>query len=234
MGPASFPHGVYRIIPVLLLVAGCLTAWCLPPGENDPSQFTICRLKYKGGGDWYSDPSSLPNLLRAVREKLGIPTTREEAVREVTDPTLREFPFLYMTGHGTVQFSAEDIRALRDHLDGGGFLWADDNYGMDESFRREIRKVFPESELQPLSAEHPIFHCYYEFPNGLPAVHQHDAGVPPQAFAVFRNGRMVVFYSYQSDIGDGLEDPDVHSDPPGVRDSALKTALNVVWYALTH
>jgi hypothetical protein len=217
-----------------MVVALLGPVWGFPPDEDTSSRFTICRLKYKGGGDWYSDPSSLPNLLRAVREHLAIPTTREETVRELADPTLRAFPFLYMTGHGNVQFSGEDIHALRAHLDDGGFLWADDNYGMDESFRREIRKLFPDSGLQPLSADHPIFHCYYDIPTGLPAVHEHDAGIPPQAFGIFRNGRMVVFYSYQSDIGDGLEDPDVHNDPPAVRDSARKMALNIVWYAMTH
>jgi len=216
------------------LVLAAALAWSLPPDGKDPSQFSICRLKYKGGGDWYSNPSSLPNLLRAVRERLDIPSAREEVVREPGDPTLREFPFLYMNGHGNVQFSDEDLRALRAYLDGGGFLWADDNYGMDEAFRREIRRVFPDAELEPLSAEHPIFHCYYDLPEGLPAVHEHGPGEPPEAFGVFRNGRMVVFYSYESDIGDGLEDPDVHGDPAPIRDAALKMALNIVWHAMTH
>jgi len=205
------------------------------PLESDPAtRFTICRLKYQGGGDWYSDPSSLPNLLREVREDLGIPAADEEVVREPGDPTLREFPFLYMTGHGNVVFTPEDVRNLHDYLEHGGILWADDNYGMDTSFRREIVKLFPEQQLEPLSADHPIFHCYYDFPDGLPAIHEHDPGVPPQAFGIFHNGRLVVFYSYQSDIGDGLEDPDVHNDPPALRDAARRMALNIVWYTMTH
>jgi hypothetical protein len=169
-----------------------------------------------------------------VEREFRIATPRDETVRDPADPTLRQFPFLYMTGHGNVVFSAEDVRNLRAHLQNGGFLWADDNYGMDESFRREMRKLFPEASLEPLSAEDPLFHCYYEFPNGLPAVHEHDPGVPPQAFGVFQNGRIVVLYTYQSDIGDGLEDPDVHNDSPAVRDQARKMALNIVWYSMTH
>lgn len=206
----------------------------VPAEPKEHAPFTVCRLKYRGGGDWYSDPSSLPNLLRAVREHLGIPTSREEVVREPSDPTLREFPFLYMTGHGNVAFSEEEARSLRAHLENGGFLWADDNYGMNDSFRREIRKVFPETELEALPREHPIFRCYFDSPDGLPAVHEHDPGIPPQAFSIFHNGRMVVFYTYQSDIGDGIEDADVHDDPAAAREAALRMAINIVWYAMTH
>lgn len=215
------------------LVLAAALAWSLPPDGKDPSQFSICRLKYKGGGDWYSNPSSLPNLLRAVRERLDIPSAREEVVREPGDPTLREFPFLYMNGHGNVQFSDEDLRALRAYLDGGGFLWADDNYGMDRYFREQMDRVLPGASFVELPFDHDVYHSFYEFPDGLPKIHEHDGG-PPHGYGVFLDGRMVVFYSFNTDIGDGLEDEEVHNDPPEKREAALRMAVNIAVYALSH
>ena len=196
--------------------------------------FVICRLKYGGGGDWYGDPSSLPNLLDAVNKRLGIPAAPEEEVREPSDASILQFPFLYMTGHGNVHFDEDDVSNLRAYLEQGGFLWADDCYGMDESFRREIKKIFPDSKMEKLPADHPIFHCYYDLPQGLPAVHEHDPEKGPEAFAIHDEGRIVVLYTYQSDVGDGLEDADVHNDPAPIREAAAKTALNIVWYAMSH
>ena len=195
--------------------------------------FTIGRLKYAGGGDWYSDPSSLPNLLEAINERTTIRAAPREENVEITDPKLFQYPYLYMTGHGKVRFSDEDVKILRNYFAAGGFLHADDNYGMDSTFRREIEKVFPDSPLIELPFDHDIYHSFYEFPNGLPKIHEHDAK-PPQGFGMFYDNRLVVFYTYECDLGDGWEDPDVHNDPPEKREDAIKMGINIVVYSLTH
>jgi len=192
---------------------------------------TIGRLQYDGGGDWYANPSSLPNLLAAVRERTGIATADREVAVRPADPSLRDFPFLYMTGHGNVRFSDDERLALRRHLLAGGFLHADDNYGMDESFRREMARIFPEKELIELPPEHPVFHSLYEFPAGLPKIHEHD-GAPPQAFGIFHQGRLIVIYTYETDLGDGWEDSDVHEDPPEIRENALRMGVNIFVFAM--
>ncbi|NIP58544.1 MAG: DUF4159 domain-containing protein, partial [Gemmatimonadetes bacterium] len=189
------------------------------------------RLRYEGGGDWYANPSSLPNLLTAIRERTGIDVARREATVAALDPSLRDHPYLYMTGHGNVRFSDAEREALREYLLSGGFLHADDNYGMDESFRREMRSVFPDKELVAIPPDHPVFRSLYEMPEGLPKIHEHD-GEPAQALGIFHRGRLVVFYSYQSDLGDGWEDPDVHDDPDQVRERALRMGVNLFLYAL--
>ena len=195
--------------------------------------FTIARLKYSGGGDWYSDPSSLPNLLEAINERTTIRAAPREENVEITDPELFQYPYLYMTGHGKVRFSDEDVKILRNYFAAGGFLHADDNYGMDSTFRREIEKIFPNSPLIELPFDHDIYHSFYEFPNGLPKIHEHD-GKPPQGFGIFYDDRLVVFYTYESDLGDGWEEPDVHNDPPEKREDAIKMGINIVVYSLTH
>ena len=192
---------------------------------------TIARLQYEGGGDWYANPSSLPNLLAEVRARTGIPTAEREVAIRPGDPALRDFPFLYMTGHGNVRFSPEERLALRRYLLEGGFLHADDNYGMDESFRREMARVFPDRELVELPPEHPVFHAPYEFADGLPKIHEHD-GAPPRAFGIFNQGRLVVIYTHESDLGDGWEDPDVHDDPPEIREDALRMGVNIFVFAM--
>lgn len=192
---------------------------------------TVARLQYEGGGDWYANPSSLPNLLEAVRVRTGIPTARDEAVVRPLDPQLRDHPMLYLTGHGTVRFSAAERAALRAYLLDGGFLHADDNYGLDESIRRELGEIFPDRELVELPPDHAIFHVLYDLPDGLPKVHEHD-GQPPRGYGIFHEGRLVVFYSYESDLGDGWEDPAVHDNPPEVREQALRMGVNLVLYAL--
>ncbi|MGB3479030.1 MAG: DUF4159 domain-containing protein [bacterium] len=195
--------------------------------------FTIARLKYSGGGDWYSDPSSLPNLLEAINERTTIRAAPREENVEITDPELFQYPYLYMTGHGKVRFSDEDVKILRNYFAAGGFLHADDNYGMDSTFRKEIEKVFPNSPLIELPFDHDIYHSFYEFPNGLPKIHEHD-GKPPQGFGMFYDNRLVVFYTYECDLGDGWEDPDVHNDPPEKREDAIKMGINIIVYSLTH
>lgn len=199
--------------------------------EQDP-RMTIGRLQYEGGGDWYANPSSLPNLLEALRDNTNLPVADRELVVQLDSPALWEVPYLYMTGHGNVRFSESDVATLRRFLENGGFLHADDNYGMDESFRREIAKVFPENPLVEVPLDHPVYHVLYDFPQGVPKVHEHD-GLPAQAFGIFLGNRLAVFYSYQSDLGDGWEDPDVHENPQAVRQQALQMGVNLFVYAAT-
>ena len=192
---------------------------------------TIARLQYEGGGDWYANPSSLPNLLAAIQQRTGIPVARREVNVRPLDPALYDNPYLYMTGHGDVRFSAAERAELREYLTSGGFLHADDNYGLDESFREEIAQIFPDAELTEIPPDHPVFHTFYDFPEGLPKIHEHD-GNPPQAFGVFHEGRLVVFYSYESDLGDGWEDEDVHGDSEDLREAALRMGVNLFLFVL--
>jgi hypothetical protein len=192
----------------------------------------IGRVQYDGGGDWYADPSSLPNLLRAVRERTRLRTAERERVVRLTDPDLWATPYLYLTGHGNVLLQPGEVRALRRHLEQGGFLHADDCYGLDRSFRREVAKIFPDRPLAEVPLAHPVYHVVYEFPRGVPKVHEHD-GLPAQGFGVFLDGRLVLYYSYQTDLGDGWEDPDVHQDPESVREQALRMGVNLFVYAVS-
>jgi len=217
------------IFPVIALV---LVTASFKAVTDAGEVFTIARLKYDGGGDWYSNPSSLPNLMRYVDEHTGIRTTVEETVVSPGSEELFRYPVVYMNGHGNVSFGARDTEQLRRYLTSGGFLIADDNYGMDKSFRREMKKVFPDKELVLLPKDHPIFTVSFDLPGGLPKIHEHD-GEPSQAYAIFHEGRMVVFYSFQADLGDGWEDPSVHNDPEHIRQAALKMGSNIVVWALT-
>jgi hypothetical protein len=204
-----------------------------PSPVDGGAGFVVARLKYDGGGDWYGNPSSLPNLARALRERTTVPVLRDDEARvSVLDPDFFGYPFVYMNGHGNVHFSDAEVERLRRYLTSGGFLFADDNYGMDESFRREIARVFPDRSLVEVPFGHPIYHCFYDLPKGPPKVHEHD-GKPSQGFGVYVGERLAVFYTYQSDIGDGIEDPEVHKDPPEVREEAMKMAVNTVVYALS-
>lgn len=217
--------------PAALLLLGTLVPhWlALPPPAAD--SITIARLRYDGGGDWYSDPSSLPNLLETIRQRTGLPVARREVVVTALDPALRDHPYLYMTGHGNVAFSAAEQAALRSYLLDGGFLHVDDNYGLDEPFRREIARVFPDRELVEIPAEHPVFHHFYDFPDGLPKIHEHD-GLPARAWGLFDDGRLMLFYSHESDLGNGWEDAEVHGNPPELREAALRMGVNLYLYAL--
>jgi hypothetical protein len=202
--------------------------------KGDPAEefgVRIGRLKYGGGGDWYNNPSSIPNWLVEIERRTGIRTHKDEKVVSLTDENLRAFPFLYMTGHGSIKLTREERDALRAYLEDGGFLFVNDSYGMDPAVRAMVREVFPDHPLEELPNDHPIFHSYYDLP-GLPKIHEHDKK-PPQAFGVTIDGRLVLFYVYESDIGDGLADPQVHHDPPEKREQAMKMAVNVFVYALT-
>ena len=194
--------------------------------------FSIARVHYDGGGDWYGDPSSIPNLLNFINENTSIAVNLEEVKIKLTDSDLYYYPFLYLTGHGNIRFSEDEVGILREYLKKGGFLHADDNYGMDKSFRREMKRVFPEKEWVELSYNHEIFHTFYEFPNGLPKIHEHD-GKPAQALGLFEGERLIVFYTYETDLGDGWEDIEVHKDPQYLHESALKMGVNIIWFALT-
>ena len=194
--------------------------------------FSIARIHYIGGGDWYSDPSSIPNLLKYLEANTAISAQDEEIRINLSDKDAHQYPYLYLTGHGNIRFTDEEVIALRSILMDNGFLHADDNYGMDASFRREIRRLFPNKKFVPLPNDHPIFHSYYSFPNGLPKVHEHD-GKPPQALALFENDRMIVLYTYESDLGDGWEDASVHEDPWPIREAALQMGVNIIYYSLT-
>jgi hypothetical protein len=197
----------------------------------DDYRVTVARLKYGGGGDWYADPSSLPNFLGEFEKRTGIPTASMEKVIEAGDPELSSFPFLYMTGHGNVAFSSSELERLRSHLLGGGFLYADDNYGMDESFRKVVAALFPGRELALVPFDHPLYSAFYRL-DGPPKIHEHD-GKRPEGWGIFDGDRLMLFYTYESDIGDGLEDPDVHGDPAAVRELAVRMAVNVFYYAMT-
>jgi len=192
---------------------------------------TIGRLHYDGGGDWYANPSSLPNLLSAIGDRTRLRVSERERVVTLEDPDLWSVPYLYLTGHGNVRFSERDLETLRRYLLQGGFLHADDNYGMDESIRRELERLFPDRELQEVPLDHPIYRVVYPFPQGLPKIHQHD-GLPAQGFGVFIDGRLAVFYSFESDLGDGWEDPQVHDDSPEQREAALRMGVNIFAYAV--
>ena len=194
--------------------------------------FSIARVHYDGGGDWYSNASSLPNLLRYLEKNTTMSVHHKENKIKLTTENLNQNPYLYLNGHGNIKFNDDEIIALRSALMNGSFLHADDNYGMDKSFRREMKKVFPNKNFVNLPNNHPIFDSYYNFPNGLPKVHEHD-NKPPQALALFEGEKMIVLYTYESDLGDGWEDGSVHQDPWPIRESALKMGVNIIYFALT-
>ena len=205
-----------------------------PAGAETGGGFVLARLKYDGGGDWYSNPSSLPNLARALRDRTPVEIDRMDEMRvSLLDADLFNYPFVYINGHGNISFSDEELARLRLYLTSGGFLFADDNYGMDASFRREMKRVFPDKKLIGVPYDHPIYHAFYDMPAGPPKIHEHD-GERAEGLGIFDGDRLMVYYTCESDIGDGIEDPEVHNDPPEKREAAMKMAINVVFYALTH
>ncbi len=191
----------------------------------------IGRLKYSGGGDWYNDPDAIPNLAKEMNKRTNIKTEEYEKVVSLNDEKLFNYPFLFITGHGNISFSEDEVKRLRVYLMHGGFLYADDDYGMDESFRREIKKVFPENELVELPFEHPIYNLVYKFPSGLPKIHEHYEGAP-KGYGIFYQGRLVVFYTWNTNISDGWTE--AHDNPWAKREEAFKMGINILVYALTH
>lgn len=217
--------------PILLLA---VVALLLPAdaGAQTTHDFKIARVKYSGGGDWYSDPESLKELIKFVRTETLLDVAPEEDVVELSSDKLFAYPYLYLTGHGNIKLSDSEAHRLRRYLLGGGFLHVDDNYGLDRHIRRELSIVFPDRELIELPFDHPIFHTHFEFAAGLPKIHEHD-GKPPQGFGLFDdNGRLMLFYSYESDLGDGWEPEDVHNDDPTIRVAALRMGANILTYAM--
>jgi len=186
-------------------------------------------LKYKGGGDWYSNPTGLPNLISFCNQNISTAIVEKPVTVEPGSSDIFRFPFVHMTGHGNVFFSDEDAQNLRAYLLSGGFLHIDDNYGMNEFIRRELKKVFPDKELQELPSDHPIFSAPYAFPNGLPKIHEHD-GLRPQALGIFEKDRLICLFTFESDLGDGWENAEVHNDPPEVRLKALQMGANIIKY----
>ena len=196
------------------------------------SQFRIARLKYSGGGDWYNGPSEEVNLLNFAKQYTGIDADPQYEFTEISDDKFFSYPFVFMTGHGGIVFSDYEVNRLRTYLEHGGFLYADDDYGMDKAFRREIKKVFPEEQLVELPFSYGLYHCVFDFPNGVPKTHEHN-GKPPQGFGIFYKGRLVVYYTYESNPSDGWEDPDVHKDPEEKRQEALRFGTNLLFWVLT-
>jgi hypothetical protein len=193
----------------------------------------IATLKYGGGGDWYGNPTGLPNLIAFCNAQINTSISDKPNVVDTGSIDIFQYPFLHMTGHGNVYFSEEDADNLRNYLISGGFLHIDDNYGMNEFIRKELVKVFPNKELQELPANHPIFSIAYPFPNGLPKIHEHD-GLRPQAFGIYHEDRLVLLFTFESDLGDGWENPEIHNDPESVRLKALQMGANIIKYAFEH
>ena len=190
----------------------------------------VAILKYRGGGDWYSNPTALPNLIEFCNENINTKIKPKPQTVEVSSVDIFQFPYIHMTGHGNVFFNDDDARNLRDYLISGGFLHIDDNYGMQPYIVKELKKVFPNNELVEIPANHDIFNIAYSFPQGLPKIHEHD-GKRPQALGIFHESRLVLLFTYESDLGDGWEDPEIHNDPEDVREKALKMGANIVKYA---
>lgn len=190
----------------------------------------IALLKYNGGGDWYANPTSLPNLVKFCNNAIQTKIKAKVATVEPGSPDIFSYPFIHMTGHGNVVFSDSEANNLKNYMLSGGFLHIDDNYGMDEYIRKEIKKIFPDKPLIELPATHPVFQSPYTFAGGIPKIHEHD-GKRPQAFGIIENGRLMLLYTFETDLGDGWEDPEVHNDPKEVREKALKMGANIVNYA---
>lgn len=189
----------------------------------------IALLKYNGGGDWYANPTSLPNLIKFCNQNINTTIKNKPATVEPGSPDIFSYPYIHATGHGNILFNDNEILNLRNYMLSGGFLHFDDNYGLDEYLRREIKKIFPNSNLVEIPATHPIFQKPYTFPSGIPKIHEHD-GKQPQAFGIFENNRLILLYTYECDLGDGWEDAEVNNDPKEIRDKALKMGANILNY----
>ncbi len=222
---------------LLLSVLGCTAAASLaarPFGEAPAAapHLTVARLQYDGD-DWYANPSSIPNLIKAIRDRTALQVEPREARVTLMDEKLWDYPFIHLTGHGNIKFSDAEVARLRDYLLRGGFLHADDNYGLDEHFRREIAKVFPDRKLVDVPLDHPIYRIVYQFPEGLPKIHEHDAK-PARGYGIFIGDRLAVFYSSESDLGNGWEDVGMYpDDPPELHEAALRMGINLFVYAVT-
>ena len=215
-----------------LLVAGFLFG-ALPIQAQQSSEFKLARIKYRGGGDWYNDPSSLRNLAEFAQQQVPIAINPEYDDIALGSSDLFQYPFAFLTGHGNVSINQAEASNLRTYLNNGGFLYIDDDYGLDEHFRKVIKKVYPDEELVEIPFDHPIYHQVYDFPEGLPKIHKHD-GKAPRGFGLIKNGRLVLFYTYETNLADGWANPEVHNNPAAVRQQALRMGTNILVYALTN
>ena len=193
--------------------------------------FTISRIKYSGGGDWYSDKTSITNLLKFVSFNTNIITDFKEKTVEIGDNIFLKNSYFYLTGHGNIKLSEKEKTILRNHLINGAFLHVDDNYGLDKSFRKLVSEIFPDKDLIEIPKDHKLFNCYYQFPNGLPKIHEHD-NQRPQALGIFHKEKLIILYTYESDLGDGWEDAKVHNNPEYLREKALKMGTNIIIFSL--
>lgn len=229
----SYGGGSRGLLTLWLVVISLMLAGAGQAGEDIAhGKLTVARLKYKGGGDWYNDPEILSNLCRELNRRADIAANEQQGIVSLEDDKLFSYPILFMTGHGEIKFSDAELQRLRTYLTHGGFLYADDDYGMDKSFRREIKRAFPDKDLIELPFTHPIYHIIYDFPHGLPKIHEHD-GKPPQGFGLFHNGRLIAFYTYETNISDGWAAPDTHNDPPQKREAAFQMGVNIIAFALS-
>ena len=216
---------IFSILIILFIAFGNINA--------QKQGIKIALLKYKGGGDWYANPTSLPNLIKFCNKNLNTNIQLPDITIEAGSKELYNYPFVHMTGHGNVVFSKQEAENLRNYLIAGGFLHISDNYGLDKYIRREMKKVFPDIDFIELPYSHPIYHQKYNFPKGLPKIHEHD-GKPPQGFGIIYKGRLVVFYDYECDLGDGWEDTDVHHDSKEKHLQALKMGANIISYCFSN
>ena len=216
---------LFKIIVSKLFIVVLITATVSTINAQE-----LAVLKYKGGGDWYGNPTSVPNLIKFCNANINTTMSLKPEVVEPNSTDIFQYPLIHMTGHGNVFFSDDDVENLRNYLISGGFLHIDDNYGMAPYVLKEIEKLFPNNDLTELPTNHPIYNQVFSFPNGLPKIHEHD-GLPPKALGVFYEGRLVLLFTTEADLGDGWEDAEVHNDPQDVREKALKMGANIVKYA---
>ncbi|NBO70815.1 MAG: DUF4159 domain-containing protein [Bacteroidetes bacterium] len=200
--------------------------------DQSGSKIKLARVKYSGGGDWYNDQSSEVNLLAYIKAHTTIQTEPTYEFVDLSTDNIFLYPLLFLTGHGTMNLSEVEVKRLRSYLENGGFLYIDDDYGMDPSIRKEMKKVFPNQQFVELPFNHPLYSSHFTFPNGLPKIHEHDAK-PPQGLGLFHEGKLCVFYTYETNPSDGWADPDVHHDPPEKREASLKIGTNIIVYALS-
>lgn len=230
------PNRGRRFVAAALLVvaAPLLAASLFSSGAaraQDPHSIKIAAVKYSGGGDWYQAQTPLPNFLRYVRQHTLLDVAPEPEVVELTSDKIFSYPFLFLSGHGNIVLSEGEVRRLRRYLANGGFLYIDDDYGIDEYIRRELKKVFPEEEFVELPFDHEIYHTHYSFPSGPPKIHEHD-DKPPRGYGLIHEGRVVAFYTFETNISDGWESPEVHNDPPEKREAAFRMGTNILTYAM--
>lgn len=227
-------YAIASILFAVILLTGAVSFTQQDGVNRLSSSFKIVRLQYSGGGDWYNDPSAEVNMMDYLKKNTVIDVDESKFYSaDISSDDIFNYPFIFITGHGNISFSDTEIKRLREYLERGGFLYADDDYGMNEPFKREMKKVFPEQEMKELPFDHKIYSSHFSFPKGLPKTHEHD-GKPPQGLGYFIDGRLCVYYTYETNISDGWADPREHDDPPEKREEALKMGTNIIVYALNN